>query len=206
MTPTLPPSTTHEELAWILQYEETAGPFADFIVAARYKAVYGEWPDGKQPPLPSTKGLDANSIKWLMSQSLPTKWLKGRLKPSQSKELPFVVKPVRPIQPVEAFPGQREWLRKQKLREQDAAKRAKRRQQDAEHSCLLLERQNLLVWFREHLGIACDGEWQEKFLRLRAIEESLLGSGLQNQRRTKQSQRLKRCLRKCAKPVETVHA
>lgn len=46
-------------------------PFGEYITAARYHAVHGEWPSTGQPNKPSFSGLETWRIKWIKKQHLP---------------------------------------------------------------------------------------------------------------------------------------
>lgn len=207
----LPPATEQDELAWITQYDEVAGKYADWICACRYKVVYGSWPDGTKPDLPSTRGLGQSAINWLMAQMQPNKWEKALRKAAENGwdavlNQPYPIsqqataeRPVKVPANLEAFPGQRDWLRNHAQREQRAVRNleqlrfmAAKREPHARLNLydLRTERRQILAWFEPHLDLVDDAEWTAQFLRLKqlAIEieqleadlnliESLLANG-----------------------------
>jgi len=164
-------TTLQNELAWIQQYDSTAGEFADYIAASRYKSVYGTWPDGEPPPRPSVESLIADHRKWLFAQCQPTKWQKALadLPRAMRTDLPWV----KTSKGFEAFPGQRVWQRKYTKRQTVDDARRQRQELRIEVAKLRLERDFLGTWFPAVRKVADDATWREQFLKLRLVESTL---------------------------------
>ncbi len=170
--------TLQEELDWITEHDDNGGPFADYIAASRYKAVYGQWPDGVPHPLPNVKGTTAGRIQWLVAQSHPGKWLRAQIR-GGIVQAPIASTPRKPAEPKrsrmqsEAFQGQNKWQRSYSARtsKQDAAR--SRKFIDETKAKLEQERLYLLTWFDAVRFQADDAEWQKQFLKLQSIESLL---------------------------------
>ena len=168
--------TLQDELDWITEHDDHGGPFADFIAASRYKAVYGSWPDGKKPAFPKVPGMTPVRIKWLDSQSHPGKWIRHQIRagiiPAPTGPTPKRETPVPAVQ-AEAFAGQDRWERQHRARVSRSDDSRSRNLIREIGTKLEQERQFLLTWFGAMRFKCDDAEWQRNFMRLRSIEEML---------------------------------
>jgi hypothetical protein len=165
--------TVQEELDWITEHDDNGGPYADFIAASRYKAVYGVWPDGTRPPLPQVKGTTADRTKWLIAQSHPGKWIRAQIR-AGIIQAPIPATPRTPAAAkVQSFAGQEKWKISHAARtsKQDAA----RSRSFINETITKLEQERffLLTWFDAVRFQVDDAEWQKQFLKLQAVESML---------------------------------
>jgi hypothetical protein len=177
----LPPATLDEELAWICEYDNSGKPWADYICAARHKAVYGRWPDDTPAPFPNLPGGEQRLTKWLKGQSDPIKWQHARIEALRHQRTTELVNAQPDAPQIEAFPGQSEWMRlhhKRNLRSQLNQELKSVRRDVNRRQRLLGQRSVLRNWFEDNVTQASADEWKVKFLELRDVESQLAGEAL----------------------------